>query len=98
MPLCVTRIGLGPIVPIGNGVIAVNSERRLRSLVRAQFAPKSPCATQSGKVQIVVLIAGHWTFGFRLGSRGANISWSASKYSLGMDMWMVLRACRWSKF
>ena len=83
---------------IGNGVIAVNSERRLRSLVRAQFAPESPCATQSGKVQIILLIAGCSKVDFRIGSRSDDISWSANRYSWGIDMWIVFRACRWLMF
>ena len=95
IPLYVAKIGLGSIVPIGNGVIAVNSERRLRSLVRTRFASESPCATQSREVQIILLIAGCGTFDFRIGSHGVNISWLARRYSLDIGMWIVLRACEW---
>ena len=58
MPRCVAIIGLGPIVQIGNGVIAVKAVGRVWLLVNARFAPESPCATQSENSQIILLIAG----------------------------------------
>ena len=57
--LCVAIKGFGTIISIGKGAIGLNLVRKDLSLVRAMFAPESlSCATQLGKAQTFLLIAG----------------------------------------